>query len=97
MPLYPFHIILKEVRKTLHWGYYFSFCAEGNQMFNIINQMGLQAFEYLCRRDRAAFTEQLSACCCHILTFVRDFMTGCGLPEASDMAAPDMSFIPLYI
>ena len=46
MPLYPFRIILKEVRKTLHWGYYFSFYAEGNQMSNIINQMGLQAFEY---------------------------------------------------
>ena len=97
MPLYPFRIILKEVRKTLHWGYYFSFYAEGNQMSNIINQMGLQAFEYLCRRDRAAFTEQLSACYCHILTFVRNFMTGCGLPEASDIAAPDMSFIRLYI
>lgn len=97
MPLYPFRIILKEVKKMLHWGYYFSFYPEGSQMSNIINQMGLQAFQYLRRKDRKAFAGQLSACYCHILVFVRDFMKGCGLPEADKIAAPDMSFISLYI
>ena len=97
MPLHPFQTILKEVRKTLHWGYYFSFYPEGSPMSNIINQMGLKAYRYLCRKDRAAFAGQLSACYCHILVFVRDFMAGCGLPQADKIAAPDMSFIHLYV
>lgn len=97
MPLYPFRVILKEVRKLLHWGYYFSFYAEGSQMSNTINQMGLQAFKYLRENDRAAFAKQLSACYCYLLTFVRDFMKDCGLPEAGRIAEPDLSFIRFYI
>lgn len=92
LPLPPFQHIMREVKSLLHWGYYFSFYAEGNHRSNKINLMGLEALDHLLQNDCAAFTEQLSDCYRYLLAFVRDFMTECGLPEAERLVTPDKCY-----
>lgn len=97
LPLRPHRIILQEVRSILHWGYYFSFYPEGNQLSNPLNQMGLKAFEGLEAQDCGAFSMHLAQCYCHVLNVVREFMVTCGLPEAAEIVTPKKRFLQCTI
>ena len=47
-----------------------------------------KAFRCLAFGEKERFADQLSQCYCHMLEFVRNFLTGCGLPEAAVLATP---------
>ncbi|RGY98901.1 GntR family transcriptional regulator [Clostridium sp. AM58-1XD] len=91
IPLKPYKIILKEVSEILHWGYYFSFFSEGARGGNKLNNMSLEAFEYLRSGRNEEFGDQMSLCYSHILEMVRDHIVNYGLPEAGRLAVPDLN------
>lgn len=88
LDLHPYRVILKEINKLLLWGYYFSFYSGKSNSTNQLNLISLKAFHCLQAGDAAGFATGLSACYCHILTVVRDFLIKCGLPEAVSIRTP---------
>ena len=88
LPLQPYKVILTEVKEMLHWGYYYSFYSEGLNAADALYQKSMKAFRCLAFGEKERFADQLSQCYCHMLEFVRNFLTGCGLPEAAVLATP---------
>lgn len=88
LTLRPLKTIIQQTAKLLHWGYYFSFFDEKQKKDDILYPMSMEAFHALEAGDRDGFAERLSGCYCHILTFVREFMIQCGLPEAERLLIP---------
>lgn len=86
--LKPMKTILQELEKLMNWGYYFSFFSEGPSHADLLTKYSLTALEHLAGGRKDAFASSLSECYCHILSFVRDFMSRCGLPEAAGLLTP---------
>ena len=88
LDLQPYRIILEEVSKLLLWGYYFSFYSGEINSKNQLSLLSLKAFHCLQAGDAGSFASGLSACYCHILTVVRNFLIKYGLPEAVSIRTP---------
>lgn len=86
----PLQLILREVSKLLHWGYYFSFFNAWEHDTAGLNIISQDALACLRAGDAEGFAGQLSHCFCHAFEMIRDFMAGCGLPEATRLTVPDM-------
>ncbi len=86
----PLQLILSEVSKLLHWGYYFSFFNTWEYDSAALNRISLDALASLQAGDADGFARLLSLSYCHAFEMIRNFMAGCGLPEAGRLPTPDM-------
>lgn len=91
-PLQPLKEILRQVSQLLHWGYYYSFFAQGPASEQTLASRSWLAIEALQEKDAQQFAEALADCYCHVLDYVRDALVKCGLTAAAALITPDCSF-----